>query len=69
MKTKGQQADLPPELPRRVSATRRKAVFMARPFPGSVRDAEEMRTRAGYMAQPDSEAGFDDWSTAEEWDS
>jgi hypothetical protein len=35
----------------------------------AIRETEEERTRQPYLAQPDSEAEADDWSSAEEWKS
>jgi metal-responsive CopG/Arc/MetJ family transcriptional regulator len=51
----------------RAAAPRQRSKFVRTAIRRAVREIEESRTRAGYSAQPDSEAEADDWSTAEEW--
>lgn len=49
------------------AAQRRQSQFIRAAIRKAVREAEYARIRKGYQAQPDSEAGADDWSTAEEY--
>jgi hypothetical protein len=37
------------------------------PIRKSLREVEEKRMREAYLAQPDSEAESDDWTSPEEW--
>lgn len=48
-------------------AKRQRAEFVRTAIRKAIREAEEARTRRGYLQQPDSEADADDWSSAEEW--
>jgi len=49
------------------AAKRRRAEFIRAAIQKAIREAEEERTRLGYLGRPDSEAEADDWSSAEEW--
>jgi predicted transcriptional regulator len=49
------------------AAKRRRTHFIRQAILRAILEAEEAHTRAAYLAQPDSEAEADDWSTAEEF--
>jgi predicted transcriptional regulator len=49
------------------AAKRLRAQFIREAIRKAVREAEEERIRIAYLAQPDSEAEADDWSTAEDY--
>lgn len=49
------------------AAKRMRAEFVRAAIRNAIREAEEERTRRGYLVRPDSEAEADDWSGAEEW--
>lgn len=49
------------------AAKRQRAQFIRQALHKAILETEEARTRAAYLAQPDSEAEADDWSTAEEY--
>jgi len=49
------------------AAKRMRAEFVRTAIRTAIRATEEERTRRAYLAQPDSEAEADDWSSAEEW--
>jgi metal-responsive CopG/Arc/MetJ family transcriptional regulator len=49
------------------AAKRKRAEFVRAAIKKAIREAEETRTRAAYVSQPDLEAEADDWSTAEGW--
>jgi len=49
------------------AAKRQRAQFIRRALQKAILETEEARTRAAYVAQPDSEAEADDWSNAEEY--
>ena len=44
-----------------------RAEFVRRAIAKAIIEAEEIRTRLAYLAQPDSEAEADDWSNCEEY--
>ena len=48
-------------------AKRLRAQFIRDAIRNAVREVEYRRIRQAYLAQPDSEAEADDWSTAEEY--
>jgi predicted transcriptional regulator len=48
-------------------AKRLRAQFIREAIRKAVREAEYERIRQAYLAQPDSEAEADDWSTAEDY--
>lgn len=48
-------------------AKRQRTEFVRTAIRKAIREAEEERTRRGYLQQPDSEPDADDWSSAEEW--
>jgi metal-responsive CopG/Arc/MetJ family transcriptional regulator len=48
-------------------AQRQRAEFVRRALRNAIREAEEERTRLGYLRQPDSETEAEDWCTAEQW--
>jgi len=48
-------------------ANRRRSQFVREAIRRAVREAEFAHMRHAYLAQPDSEAEADDWSTAEEY--
>ena len=49
------------------TAKRLRAQFIREAIRKAIREAEYERMRQAYLAQPDSEAEADDWSTAEEY--
>jgi predicted transcriptional regulator len=49
------------------AAKRLRAQFIREAVRKAIREAEYERIRQAYLAQPDSEAEADDWSTAEEY--
>src|SRR5262249_1820159 len=49
-------------------AQRKRAAFIRAAIRKAIMEAEEERTRLGYLKQPDSEAEAADWSTAEAWE-
>lgn len=49
------------------AAKRQRAQVIRQARRKAILEAEKARTRAAYLAQPDSEAEADDWSTAEEY--
>ena len=49
------------------AAKRQRAQFIRQALQKAILETEEARTRAAYVAQPDSEAEADDWSNAEEY--
>ncbi len=49
------------------AAKRLRAQFIREAIRKAIREAENERMRQAYLAQPDSEAEADDWSTAEEY--
>jgi predicted transcriptional regulator len=49
------------------AAKRQRAQFIRQALQKAILETEEARTRAAYLAQPDSEAEADDWSNAEEY--
>ena len=49
------------------TAKRKRAEFVREAIRKAVMEAEEERTRLGYLKHPDSEDEADDWSNAEEW--
>lgn len=49
------------------AAKRRRASFIRRAVKDAIRRREYEQIREAYLRQPDSAAGADDWSTAEEW--
>ena len=49
------------------AAKRQRARFIRNAIRKAILEAEYERSRAAYLAQPDSEAEADDWSTAEEY--
>ena len=49
------------------AAKRLRAQFIREAIRRAIREAEYERIRQAYLAQPDSEAEADDWSTAEEY--
>jgi hypothetical protein len=49
------------------AAKRRRTQSIRQALQKAIRETEEARTRAAYLAQPDSEAEADDWSTPEEY--
>jgi predicted transcriptional regulator len=49
------------------AAKRQRAEFVRSAIRRAIRQTEEERTRLAYRKHPDSEAGTDDWSNAEEW--
>jgi predicted transcriptional regulator len=49
------------------AAKRKRSEFVRNAIVKAIMEAEEERTRQGYLRQPDSEAEADDWSTAEPW--
>ena len=49
------------------AAKRVRAQFIREAIRKAIREAEYERMRQAYLAQPDSEAEADDWSTAEEY--
>ena len=49
------------------AAKRQRAQFIRNAIRKAILEAEYERIRAAYLAQPDSEAEVDDWSTAEEY--
>ncbi len=49
------------------AAKRQRAQFIRRALQKAIVETEEARTRAAYLAQPDSETDADDWSNAEEY--
>lgn len=51
------------------AAKRLRAQFIREAIRKAIREAEYERIRQAYLAQPDSEAEADDWSTAEEYKS
>ena len=48
-------------------SSRRRSHFVREAIRRAVREAEYARMRQAYLAQPDSAAEADDWSTAEEY--
>ena len=46
---------------------RRRAPFIRQALLKALMDAEEARTRAAYLANPDSQTEADDWSDTEEF--
>ena len=51
------------------AAKRRQSQFIRQAIRKAVRAAEYSAIRAAYLAQPDSEAEADDWSSPEEYKS
>ncbi|HKW99705.1 MAG TPA: ribbon-helix-helix protein, CopG family [Bryobacteraceae bacterium] len=49
------------------AARRKRAQFIRDAIRKAVREAQYEQIRRAYKKQPDSEAGADDWSTAEEF--
>lgn len=49
------------------AAKRLRTQFIREAIRKAVREAEYERIRQAYLAQPDSEAEADDWSTAEDY--
>ena len=49
------------------SAKRLRSQFIRDAIRKAIREAEYQRIRRAYLAQPDSEAEADNWSTAEEY--
>jgi hypothetical protein len=49
------------------SAKRQRAQFIRQALLKAILEAEEVRTRAAYLAKPDAESEADDWSSAEEF--
>ncbi|MBZ5590717.1 MAG: hypothetical protein LAP39_00660 [Acidobacteriia bacterium] len=49
------------------AAKRLRAQFIREAIRKAIREAEYEQIRQAYLAQPDSEAEADDWSTAEEY--
>ena len=49
------------------AAKRQRAEFVRSAIRRAIRQTEEERTRLAYRKHPDSEAGADNWSNAEEW--
>ena len=49
------------------AAKRQRAEFVRMAIRKAIQATEEERTRQAYLAQPDSEADADDWSSAEPW--
>jgi predicted transcriptional regulator len=49
------------------AAKRQRAEFVRTAIRKAIREAEEARTRAGYLRNPDSESEADDWANAEAW--
>jgi metal-responsive CopG/Arc/MetJ family transcriptional regulator len=51
----------------RVTAKRERAEFVRQAIRRAIREFEEDRTRAGYLAHPDREGDGDNWANAERW--
>jgi metal-responsive CopG/Arc/MetJ family transcriptional regulator len=49
------------------AAKRQRAEFVRAAIRKAIQETEEARTRAAYLAQPDSESEADDWSNSEAW--
>jgi len=49
------------------AAKRQRTQFIRNAIRKAIREAQYEQVRRGYLAQPDSEAEADDWSTAEEY--
>jgi predicted transcriptional regulator len=50
------------------AAKRQRAAFIRRAIRDAVQARIDARTRAAYLAQPDTDTFADDWSGAEAWD-